>query len=150
MYCLGKYYNNALIAVESNYSTHPIKELERLGYTRQYIREVEDSFTHSIKKAYGFQTTKLTRPLIIAELVGLVREHTELFFDNDTLEEMLTFVRNEKGKPEAQDGKHDDCIMATAIAYHARSQQSYYMEADIIEDDIDDDDMEYQKGGWFD
>jgi phage terminase large subunit len=63
---------------------------------------------------------------------------------------MLTFVRNEKGKPEAQEGKHDDCIMATAIAYHARSQQSYYMEADIIEDDIDDDDMEYQKGGWFD
>ena len=45
--------------------------------------------------------------------------------DEGTLDEMLTFVVNEKGKPEAMEGKHDDLIMALAIAHKAREQQSY-------------------------
>ncbi len=36
---------------------------------------------------------------------------------------MLTFVRNEKGKAEAQEGKHDDLIMGLAIANYARGQE---------------------------
>lgn len=125
MYCLGKYYNIALIGIESNYSTYPIKELQRLNYPRQYMREVEDSITHSLVKRFGFQTTKLTRPLIIADLVEIVREHTELINDVETLNEMLTFVRNEKGRAEAQEGCHDDLIMGLAITYYVRDQQSY-------------------------
>ena len=35
---------------------------------------------------------------------------------------MLTFVRNEKGRPEAQNGAHDDLIMALAIAYDIKDQ----------------------------
>ena len=42
--------------------------------------------------------------------------------DRATLNEMLTFVRNEKGRPEASAGAHDDCIMALGIALHAREQ----------------------------
>lgn len=30
MYCLGMYYNYSLIGIEANFSTYPIKELERL------------------------------------------------------------------------------------------------------------------------
>jgi phage terminase large subunit len=37
---------------------------------------------------------------------------------------MLTFVRDEKGKPCAKAGAHDDCVMAMAITYYVRSQQS--------------------------
>jgi phage terminase large subunit len=36
---------------------------------------------------------------------------------------MLTFVRNEKGKAEAQEGKHDDLILGLAIAHYARGQE---------------------------
>ena len=36
---------------------------------------------------------------------------------------MLVFVRNEKGRPEAQEGCHDDLVMALAIAYYIRPQQ---------------------------
>lgn len=124
MYCLGKYYNEALLNIETNFSTYPVKELERLEYPNLFMRQVEDSITHKIQPKYGFQTTKVTRPLIIAELVEIVREHTELINDLDTLNEMLTFVRNEKGKPEAQTGAHDDCIMSLAIAFYTRPQQS--------------------------
>ena len=36
--------------------------------------------------------------------------------DIDTLKEMLVFVRKENGKQEAQEGYHDDLVMARAIA----------------------------------
>ncbi len=123
LYCLGRYYNEALIGIEANFTTYPIRELERLGYTKQYIRETEDNFTHKVKHAYGFKTTALTRPIILADLVRIVREDCGLINDRMTLEEMLTFVRNEKGRAEAQSGAHDDLIMALAIAHYIRSQQ---------------------------
>ena len=125
IYCLGTHYNNALLAPESNFSTFPIKELQRLNYPRIYVREREDTFTRNIVKSYGFKTTSLTRPVIIAGLVTLVREGVNLINDKETLEEMLTFVRNEKGRPEAQNGSHDDLIMGLAIAHYIRPHQAY-------------------------
>jgi len=124
MYCMGKYYNNALTAVESNFDLHPVHELKRLGYHRQFRREVIDEITQQRQDRYGFMTTKVTRPVIIAELVEIVRESIELINDIPTLEEMLTFARNQMGKPEALEGAHDDRILALAIAFNARSQQS--------------------------
>lgn len=128
MYCLGIYYNTALIAIEANFSSYPIKELQRLGYPKQYVRTAEDTYTRKPKESYGFKTTAVTRPVIIAGLVEIVRESVELLNDADTLGEMLTFVRNEKGRAEAEDGAHDDCVMSLAIAYYARGQQSYTKE----------------------
>lgn len=130
MYCLGKYYNNALIGIESNFDTFPIKELERIGYKKQYIREKEDTFTGNIVKAYGFRTDRTTRPLILSELQAIVNDHIENINDKETLEEMLVFVRNEKGRPEAQEGCHDDLVMALAIAYHIREQQEMTVKID--------------------
>jgi phage terminase large subunit len=122
MYCLGKHYNTALVGIETNFSTFPVKEMTRLGYWHQYNREVPDTYTGRLEKKYGFQTNKLTRPLVIAGLVQIVREHPGLIWDIPTLEEMLTFVRNEKGRAEAQEGEHDDLIMGLAITHYIRDQ----------------------------
>lgn len=132
MYCLGHYYQYknqrtgvitpALMCIESNFSSFPNKELVRLGYSNMFVREKEDKYTGIMDKSYGFKTTSITRPVIIAELVKIVREEVELINDKLTLEEMLTFVRNEKGRPEAQQGAHDDLVMGLAIAYYSRSQ----------------------------
>ena len=130
MYCLGKYYNDALVGIEANFDTFPIREIERLGYKKQFIREKEDSFTGKITKAYGFRTDRITRPLILSELQAIVNDHIELINDKDTLEEMLTFVRNEKGRPEAQQGAHDDLVMALAIAHYIRPQQDMVVKID--------------------
>lgn len=124
MFCLGHYYNKALIGIESNFDTHPHKELERLHYPKQYMRETIDKFTFTTQQKFGFVTTKITRPIVIASYVQLVREHIELFNDIPTLEEMLVFVRDEKGKPQAQEGQHDDLIMADAICQEVRGQQT--------------------------
>lgn len=136
MYCLGKYYNNALIGIETNFSTYPQKELERLGYENFYIREIEDKYTHKKEKAYGFRTTTLTRPLILADLVKIVRDSIEYIVDIETLEEMLTFVKNKDGKSEAQEGYHDDLVMALAIVYYIRTQQKYTVNTDLVKKEI--------------
>lgn len=138
MYCLGWYYANknlktgvvtpALMCIESNFSSFPNKELVRLGYSNMFVREKEDRYTGIMDKSYGFKTTSLTRPVIIAELVKIVRESVELINDKLTLEEMLTFVRNEKGRPEAQQGAHDDLVMGLAIAYYSRTQVIFDVE----------------------
>ena len=124
MYCLGKYYNYALLSIETNFSTYPVKELTRLDYTHQYTRQVEDTYTHKYRPTFGFQTNKLTRPLAISELVIILREHIHLINDIETLRECLTFIKNEAGRPEAMEGYHDDRVMALAIAYYSRSQQT--------------------------
>ena len=123
MYCLGMYYNTALIGIESNFDMYPIKELERLRYPSQYVRETIDSYTGRHKKTYGFRTTSGNRETIISALVDALADDYSLVCDADTLDEMLTFVRNERMRAEAQAGAHDDCIMALAIAHYIRPQQ---------------------------
>lgn len=125
VYALGIWYNTALIGIETNWSTYPVRTLERLGYPKQYVRERMDTYTHQIKKAYGFETNSKTRPVIIAELVKAVREDITLVSHDETLREMLTFIRNENFRPEAEEGAHDDCVMALAIAHYIRPQQEY-------------------------
>lgn len=125
VYCLGKYYNTALVAIENNFSTYPTRELQRLGYPKMYVRETIDSYTGKPKQSFGFRTDKNSRNAILANLIGVVRENIELVNDRATLEEMLTFVRNEEHRAEAEKGAHDDCIMSLAIAHFIRPQQSY-------------------------
>ena len=122
LWALGMMYNGALIACEVNFSTYIINMLAKWRYPRQYVREAEDTYTGRHRKAYGFRTTAQNRNRIIAELVSALRGNMALIHDVKTLEEMLTFVRNEDFRPEAQEGAHDDLIMALAIAYHARCQ----------------------------
>lgn len=122
MYCLGKYYKDALIGIEANFDSYPIMELQRLGYIKQYTREAVDTYTGKTEKRYGFKTTSLTRPTIISRLIEIVREHCYLINDKETLEELLTIIRNEKGRIEAPQGGHDDLTLGLAIAYHIKEQ----------------------------
>lgn len=124
IYCLGKYYNTALIGLEVNYSTYPTKMLaEEYEYPNLYVREKEDDFTGRTDKKYGFRTDRDTRPLILAELQRIMYEEIKKITDIEILKEALTFIKNEKGRPEAQEGSHDDLIMCTAITYYIRNQQ---------------------------
>lgn len=122
MYCLGMYYKYALIGIEANFDSFPIMELQRLGYSNQFVRLTQDTYTGKTEKRFGFKTTSLTRPTIISKLIEIVREHCEVINDRETLEELLTIIRNEKGRIEAPEGGHDDDMMGLAIAHHIREQ----------------------------
>ena len=128
MYCLGKYYGNALIGIEANFDSYPIMELQRLGYPKQYTREAQDTYTGKTEKRFGFKTTSLTRPTAISRLIEIVREHCNKLNDQESLEELLTIIRNEKGRIEAPEGGHDDMMMALAIAYQVKEQVVFAQE----------------------
>ena len=132
VYCLGKYYADALVGIETNFDTYPIMELQRLGYPKQYIRETMDTYTKKKEKRFGFKTTQLTRPTVISRLVEVVREHCDTIYDADTLEELLTIIRNERGRVEAPQGGHDDQMMGLAIAHHIRDQVVFPTETIVV------------------
>lgn len=125
MFCLGWYYNRALMAIETNYSTYPMMELRRLGYPRLYMQEVFNKAKNETTQVFGFNTNLKTRPVIISGLQDIVKRTPEMLLDFETLGEMLTFVYNDDRRPEAATGKHDDLVMALAIAHQVRPFQSY-------------------------
>ena len=123
IYELGRFYNDALVAIETNFSTYPVMKLQEMEYPNQYSREREDTYTRQMRKSYGFRTDRQSRPRAIANLVEVFSSHPEWFTDRELLEEMLTFCYNEDHRPEALAGKHDDLVMGAAITYAARHQQ---------------------------
>lgn len=133
MYCLGKYFNGALIGIEMNFNTAPIEELERLRYPKQYVRQKYDSMGKPAEKKFGWKTDGNTRPLIIDKEVDLIENNIELFSDLTFLGEALTFVYDDKGRPDAESGKHDDVLISDMIANEIRGQQSFQLAAVVIE-----------------
>jgi phage terminase large subunit len=116
LYCLGKYYNDALIGVETNFSYQPVRHLRSLGYENLYRSKSLSTFKDESESHFGFITTSVSRPIIIANLVSVMRECPELETDRQTLIEMTTFVRHKDGRHSACDGAHDDLVLSCAIA----------------------------------
>ncbi len=131
MYCLGKWYNEALIGIEINFDIYPVKELERLNYPRQYMRERIDTITGEVQKKFGWKTDGNTRPMIISKEIVLIRDNIDLFTDITFLDECLSFVYDDNGRPDAQPGKHDDVLFSDMIANEIRTQQSFNV--DVIQ-----------------
>ena len=138
LYCLGIYYNTALIGVETNYSRYPMRVLHnKYRYPRLYFRERIDGLTDKREQTVGFETTAKTRPIIISRLVEIMRDSPFLESDMQTLKEMSVFVKKSNGRQEAESGEHDDLVMALAIAHFICAQQTSswipepYEEADI-------------------
>jgi hypothetical protein len=57
----------------------------------------------------------------------------------DTVREMFTFVRGDEGRPEAQEGTHDDRVISLAIAkqmtrYHAHASERIELPEVVVRD----------------
>src|SRR5687768_1979831 len=117
---LGKYYNGALVAPERN--NHGLVTCIRLwkdlSYPNVFLDTVEGQTEDKDSLNIGFLTTVKTRPLIIDRLRAEMREQDIDVTDTVTLKEMQTFVVNDAGKMTAENGCHDDAIMALSIANH--------------------------------
>lgn len=128
VYCLGRYYNTALAAIEVNFSTYPVRKLEEWNYSKLYQRERFDTYTNAMVKAFGWHTTTASRPQMLAELHTVMEESPHVIRSRWTLGEMIVFVYDKNRKPQAAEGQHDDLVIAAAIAQMARSQQQYTVE----------------------
>ena len=123
MYCLGTYYNQALISIEINFNTFPVLELKRLNYPHLYMREEYDSISKKMQQKYGWKTDRNTRPILISTEQAAIRDHIENFTDITMILECLSFIYDENMRPDAMQGKHDDMLFSDMIAETTRWQQ---------------------------
>lgn len=122
LWCMGKFFNTALIAMEINYGSYAQLMLEQWGYPLLYRRQRYDDISKTLVDALGFRTDTRTRPLILSNLRTVMSEHPDSVRSGNTLEQMLHFQYDKDGKPQGV-GDHDDLVMAAAICHFARTQQ---------------------------
>lgn len=101
-------YKKPLIAVENNNHGHAVL-LELLEYQKYPNVYFDD------RGKPGWTTNMITRPIMLDQLVDALENHKLQVNSKQTLSELITLV-NKNGKIQAADGKHDDCVMAAAIA----------------------------------
>jgi len=135
-YGLACYYNHALFCPESNFDSWPIKSFQLLNYPNMYKRRSSLDSTHIRNEdKYGFRTGRDNRTAMLSELIVWAEDYIDLINDMETLNEMLTFTRQEKKLKGlwigAEPGEHDDLVMSLAILLQARSQQSMEMVVDL-------------------
>jgi len=97
-----------LLAVERNNHGHAVlmKLDEFLDYPNLFKAPDEK---------LGWKTDKVTRPIMVDVFIEGVENKTVILNDKKTLGECLTLV-NKNGKIEAEEGKHDDHVIAASIA----------------------------------
>jgi phage terminase large subunit len=123
---LGMYYNNALLAPESNFgSNYVVSVLTRMSYPHLFVQSMENRFDAQSNVRYGFLTDASSRPRIIDQGIERVREGCGWLNDPSTIKELLTFCRNKNGRIEAAPGAHDDLVMSLLIALDLRAGQSH-------------------------
>ncbi len=120
---LGRWYNNAIIAVErtGDGGTTILTLQGECKYGAIYKhREWHKRERKKAIEFEGFPTTGKTRPIALNCLSTFVLEHPELIWDAQFIDEALVFVRDEKGIPAATTGAHDDTVSCRWIAYQVR------------------------------
>jgi hypothetical protein len=139
LYALGMYFNEARIIVENN--NHGILTAVRLGrdlaYPNCYTEISEGQLNDRETITIGFRTTEKSKPLVIDRLRASMRELEMEIEDEGTLKEMLSYIVTETGRMQAEEGNHDDRVMALALANHIHIgrftpilvDDSFYVEA---------------------
>lgn len=115
---LGYHYNEALLIPErNNHGLVTCVALRDKQYPNLYLDIAEGTIEPDNETIQlGIFTSEKTKPLLIDTLRALDREKDIEINDTTTLEEMLSYVVTESGKMQAEEGSHDDCVMALALA----------------------------------
>lgn len=117
-YNIGMFYNKALIAVEvNNHGLTTVQSLRNKFYPNLYHRKnSEEQQFQERTSLMGWQTNRKTKKVIIQNLVHAIRDGDILDLDLTFIRECMTYIRDDQGFTDAQEGCFDDTVMAKAIA----------------------------------
>ena len=116
---LGALYNHALIGVEvNNHGLTTVQKLRDTYYTNLYKRDkgYDEDFEEPTSNL-GWKTDVRTKRLAIDDLIRIIREGLNEEKDMVFVEEAFAFVRDIRGRMNAEEGEHDDTVMAKAITF---------------------------------
>ena len=108
-----------IIGPERNTGMAMIYVLQELNYPRLFRMPNNLAVVDKpMEKKIGWVTNMATRQKMLDDLALSIRQHINIIPDEETVLELIAFIRNPRtGKPEAMPGKHDDLVMAEAIAW---------------------------------
>ena len=116
LFYLGRYYNNALLAVESNsMGIATLQKLDDMGYVNLYKQTKIANVSREEGERLGFRTTVATRSTIIGNLKNAIENDDVYVPSIDIIQELKDYIVNDHGKAEAAPGCHDDYVMSLAI-----------------------------------
>lgn len=120
---LGRYFNNANIAVErtGDGGTTILALQGECQYGNIFkFKEWHRRNRQKMIEYEGFPTTGKTRPIALNFVNQFILDYPQLIWDEQFINEALVFVRDETGRPAAAQGAHDDRVSARWIAHAAR------------------------------
>jgi len=139
IYHLGALYGFPRLVIERNNHGHLLNYWAMNGYMQDQIKILNSypSIYMGKDSKPGFVTTSTTRPLILDNLAELLRNNMLVIYSRTWLDQALSFIYNEAGRPQAQQGKKDDSIIATAVGcfvmVHEKQSSSFtFINKDIF------------------
>jgi hypothetical protein len=127
VFAIGMFYNKALVGVEiNNHGLTTAAKLKNTFYRNLYMRESAEDEQFQVRTSkFGWLTNKKTKPVMINELVRTIRENDIIDLDVVFIRECMSYVRDDKGAMNAQQGQHDDTVMSMAIALQMAEWSAY-------------------------
>ena len=129
---MARWYADSLLVIESNTleTRDPDRYVDgdqsafildqiRDSYPNLYARrQSPEDIIEGRPRKFGFHTNVSTKPMVISNLVRVVREGLYVERDAGCVDEYLTYERRPNGSYGAITGKHDDMLMTRAIGLH--------------------------------
>lgn len=145
---LGRFYNYAILVIESNKGALTIDHVKKSGYESHFY-SAKNSFkdkdmivNEQLELDYnnhnaGICMTKLNRPVMIKYLEEFLRNKNIIFRSERMMSELDRFIWK-NGRPEAASGSNDDLVIAGAIACFVREVflKPNFMSSETIENMI--------------
>lgn len=117
LFYLGRYYNNALLAVESNsLGIATLNRLKQMKYVNLYHQTKVAQLSNEEGSRLGWRTTQATKPMIIGHLKNAIENDDINLASPRIIHECMDYVADDNGRTNAISGSHDDTVIATAIA----------------------------------
>ena len=133
LFYLGRYYNNALLAVESNsMGISTLQKLKEMKYVNLYYQTQIANLTDEDGVRLGFRTTSASKPAIISNLKNWIDNDEVAIWSSDVVGELRDYVSDDKGKTNASRGSTDDTVMSLAIAAEVYRTHIHRLSTDRI------------------
>lgn len=117
LFYLGRYYNNALMAVESNsMGIATLNRLAQMGYVNMYYQTKMANVSKEEGLRMGWRTTTASKPAIIGFLKNAIEQEEIWIPSRIMIGELMNYVADDNGRTNAIVGHNDDTVIALAIA----------------------------------
>ena len=117
LFYLGRYFNNALLCVESNsIGLATLLRLDQMRYVNLYYQTRVADLSSSDGQRPGFKTTMASKPHIIGQLQNAINEDDIRIPSKVIIKELKTYISKDSGKMEAMSGGNDDTVISCAMA----------------------------------